>query len=49
MLASYLLVGEASTLNTLSLTTKLERHLWVNLADIGKKEKNFLLNALELG
>ncbi len=23
-----------------------ERHLWVNLADIGKKEKDFLLDAL---
>ncbi len=23
----------------------MERHLWVNLADIGKKEKGFLLNA----
>ncbi len=22
-----------------------ERHLWVNLADIGKKEKDFLLDA----
>lgn len=23
-----------------------EQHLWLNLADIGSKEKNFLLNAL---
>ncbi len=26
----------------------MERHLWVNLADIGKKEKGFLLDALVL-
>lgn len=24
----------------------MKRHLWVNLADIGEKEKNFLLNVL---
>lgn len=24
----------------------MERHLWLNLADIGKKEKAFLLDAL---